>query len=216
MKNKIIIICVSLCLIISLAYSFYLSEENSLLLKQIANRNQEIKEEKKLRLTQASLFNAKIDSLAIINDNFTLSGNGGNVSISSIVNSANKWFNEKEDLKYKLLECNLNLKQYKTFYGKEFQRANENAEIANRQSKRGNDVSSQFKDVLTKYNPDKYVQFELFYKAIRDRYGIDYIVEKKADSNRIFYLKGADRIDTALNVYKQFKPNILMNGKKLK
>lgn len=206
-NNKLITFLVAL-IILSLTGLGLLLMQNSFLRSDNESKTFQVKVFQSQRDSIKREYVSKFDSLAMLQDNISYTSGGRKVTISDIIKSANSWYLEKETLKQELENCLTIQKAYvggfnkvKDLYSEEVNKVNENAHAANENAR----VASTFKDIVKKYNPEKYREYEFFYQSTKKHFGLDYEVVKETDSTRTLIFKPNSKLDSAIGYFEAYK-----------
>jgi hypothetical protein len=184
-------------LILGLGLASYLyvvtEEDKSTLVKRLKEQNALLADTKK----RDSLYTLKNKTYSKIIGKYV---NGSTFVINGKKYTSDDILKLYLDADYKQRVAETDLETYKKLN-------NENASTAEKNRTIANTAINDYNETVTKYNPRKYKEFEMFHTVIKKRYGLDYSITK-TDTTITLELVGERKIDSALQVFKDLRPNL--------
>ncbi len=192
-KQKIFVIIRDLVLLVcigGICYGIYAEFKN-----EINAKDAEIARLKTSFSSDVKYLKAQINTVAE-RDSTGYLLNGKPVEVSTILNSANKWYAEKERLRIELQLCRTEL---------QLSRANEKITSDNEKAykegfNKANSAIKRLNQTITDHDPNKYKEYERFYNYANRNYKLSYTKTRDTKDSMMYILSytGFDRLDTAL------------------
>ncbi|GGI23651.1 hypothetical protein [Pedobacter mendelii] len=172
---------------------------------RITRRDQTIDSLQNENIKTYNFYSKKLDSIVTIDKKYSYVRGNKEVSIASIVKSANVWFNERERFKLERDAYKADLINANKDYNLLHEQYNQLVKNYNEAISKANSNIKGLNSTIDKYHPYKYQELDAFRSQIAKYYGIEYKVTKNVDSTVTIHLIGNSKIDTALSIYENLK-----------